>query len=77
MNPGYEKNLNPRRAFLRIENMFFIFSIMPLLEKEQVFESTLVPDALFPYPPWGNGGTMKSKKKKKDLLKLGMDRWWD
>lgn len=56
--------------------MFFIFSIMLLLEKEQVFGSTLVPGTLFPYPPWGNGGTMKSKKKK-DLLELGMDRWWD
>lgn len=65
LNPGYEKNLNPHRAFLRIENMFFIFSIMLLLEEEQVFGSTLVPDALFPYPPWGNGGTMKLKKKKK------------
>lgn len=65
LNPGYEKNLNPHRAFLRIENMFFIFSIMLLLEEEQVFGSTLVPGALFPYPPWGNGGTMKLKKKKR------------
>lgn len=25
LNPGYEKNLNPHRAFLRIENRFFYF----------------------------------------------------
>lgn len=71
-----KKNLNLCRAFLRIENMFY-FQHNATLEKEQVFESTLVP--VFPiFPPPHEEMERTNKRQKNRLcLQLGMDRWWD